>query len=699
MRAHAVHPQADIADVPAGGTGLKQGGRQGHARGPIDHRRARELLKSFDGMDEALRGEIEVVRSDPGHAAVPVGPGRRVSRAGRERGVYALATEGTVPGIRAGADVGYELAGVIHPAVVVQVSRDSIQLGVEVDLGSETPPGAIHRDTVWLLESLRGFLRGMSRDVVDLTDRGGLIYRYAPALLGSGTIVTGEREPDPRVWEGAELHGDQQLAVRRSLGSRILYLWGPPGTGKTLTLARIVEAHYRAGRRVLVLGPSNAAVDLLMAQVAERLGSEPGFGLGLVLRCGSDAAIKLPSDVRRAVSVHDVALRLIEKASAVGGRRPGQVAALRELHRTLQQLRLDGRRSLRNAIDRCLVQLRLAGAMSGGQSPEDSSLLTEATDLAIRTCRVLGTTLTQMHVSPRLAVQHFDVVIIDEASMVSPPSVLAAAGAARQVVIAGDFQQLPPVVRSTGGPARHWLNRDPFALVGIPDDLERMDEPPYLVMLREQRRMVPEICELVAPAYLGRLETHPSVRNPEADQHFAGIHPLLYIDTSHHGARALSAGTSRVNPIHAEIVADLIRYMLHARGLPASRLREILVVSPFRPQARLLETTLNRLRTPVRPRVGTVHSTQGSEAEVVVLDLTDAPGLGISRFLQADRTSQVGARLLNVALSRARSQIIVVAHCQSLRSDRAGAEVRRVLGHLHDHGRPLDVTTLRMGLN
>jgi superfamily I DNA and/or RNA helicase len=55
---------------------------------------------------------------------------------------------------------------------------------------------------------------------------------------------------------------------------------------------------------------------------------------------------------------------------------------------------------------------------------------------------------------------------------------------------------------------------------------------------------------------------------------------------------------------------------------------------------------------------GTVHQFQGSEADAVVFDLVDGPGrhkLGL--LLRGD----TGTRLLNVAISRARAKLVVVA--------------------------------------
>ena len=51
-------------------------------------------------------------------------------------------------------------------------------------------------------------------------------------------------------------------ACRVILDSAVSYIWGPPGTGKTShVLAPVVNACARAGEKVLVLAPTNLAVD------------------------------------------------------------------------------------------------------------------------------------------------------------------------------------------------------------------------------------------------------------------------------------------------------------------------------------------------------------------------------------------------------------------------------------------------------
>ncbi|HXB91422.1 MAG TPA: AAA domain-containing protein, partial [Puia sp.] len=98
-------------------------------------------------------------------------------------------------------------------------------------------------------------------------------------------ILTGDQTPDfhkdaaPLTFPA--LNASQQTAVNRILAARDLAIvHGPPGTGKTTTLVQAIKALLsRDPRQILVVAPSNTAVDLL----TERLSDE---GLN-VLRVGN----------------------------------------------------------------------------------------------------------------------------------------------------------------------------------------------------------------------------------------------------------------------------------------------------------------------------------------------------------------------------------------------------------------------------
>ena len=63
-------------------------------------------------------------------------------------------------------------------------------------------------------------------------------------------------------------------------------IWGPPGTGKTKTIAKAIEAHLNAGRRVLLVSHANNAVDEALEDVAKHLKATPFYQEGKLVRLG-----------------------------------------------------------------------------------------------------------------------------------------------------------------------------------------------------------------------------------------------------------------------------------------------------------------------------------------------------------------------------------------------------------------------------
>ncbi len=315
-------------------------------------------------------------------------------------------------------------------------------------------------------------------------------------------------------------------------------------------------------------------------------------------------------------------------------------------------------------------------------------------------CCILATTVYRTYLG-KSASRQFDVVVIDEASMLMPPLVYYAAGLATQsVTVAGDFRQLPPIVMSDEPLAGEWLKRDVFEKAGIPERLQRREPTPHLVQLRTQYRMREPICEIINSLfYDGKLRSDPSV-SCGGGAFPLGTSPLLYVDTSpFHPWTALRVGTySRYNLFHALLVRNIVLHLAETGFLPPAEKANDAVgaVAPYASQARLIQAFLDdRLGTQAAGIAATVHRFQGNEKAAMVLDLTDSLGARLGRFLKASRIEEDGARLLNVAVSRARHHVVLVGNFEYLRAKAPGnAIVRRLIDNFEARGEALDLNTL-----
>lgn len=693
--------------------------------------------------------------------------------------------------------------------VLVSFRDGVLVVALEKDLGPKIPAARLVANDSFLVERLKERLEKIRSGEVQFNRQAG------DRVLGLTPVRTADAEPNPAVIQGdGRPNDDQMIAVRRSLGSDTTFVWGPPGTGKTTTLARIVEAHYRAGRSVLLVSNTNIAVDTALERVAERLKGEPEFHQGLVIRQGPVVKEELRQRFGQQVILEEIVARLGEslrrekeqlarEAAPLEAEEGLLVAALKDIERLAQArrnladreetlaatrsnataraqeakqhraraatLRADlGRartmgsvrrffsglnlerlereiaaedraaqasedaaravagdvakheadiRVLRSEIDRLTattrahppapkVQSRLTalrtrfGQIRERVSAIDRELAALEQEVLAR-CRILATTVYRTYLG-KTAPRQFDVVVIDEASMLMPPLVYYAAGVATQsVTVAGDFRQLPPIVMSEEPLASEWLKCDVFEKVGIPERIARGQPIPHLVALGTQYRMREPICAVINRLFY---KDHPLRSDPSVarggDGFPLGASPLLYVDTSpFHPWTALRVGTySRYNLFHALLVRNIVLHFAETGFLPPAGEPNHAVgaVAPYASQARLIQALLeDRLGARAAGVAATVHRFQGNEKAAMVLDLTDSLGARLGRFLQAVRVEEDGARLLNVAASRARDHIVLLGNFDYLRAKAPGnAIVRQLIDYFEEHGEALDLEKL-----
>jgi hypothetical protein len=285
--------------------------------------------------------------------------------------------------------------------------------------------------------------------------------------------------------------------------------------------------------------------------------------------------------------------------------------------------------------------------------------------------RIIATTATQAMLSAN-DLHMFDAVLIDEASMLPLPLCFLLAGLARErVVVAGDFRQLPAIATSDVHMVRQWYSRDVFECAGIVDLVDARQEHPALATLTTQFRSNKTLCSLInSRFYSGILETAGRDDSKQVffkePLSYLNQSPVILIDTSALRPWGEIRNRSKLNLMHALIVRK-IALLLSTHGVAV--LPESLgIISPYRQQANLVRDLLSECSLDDRISVGTVHKFQGSERETIVLDLTESRPLQVGSFFTALSLRDTGARLLNVALSRARKHLFVVADLTHLRS-------------------------------
>jgi len=562
------------------------------------------------------------------------------------------------------------------------IDLDNLRIspGDPVRLWAEHPeePGAVRgvlerreEQSLWLMldravdEIDRDY--ALDPEVPEVTfDRGDAAIQRAKAALATSDlarlrdVAAGLKPPRPIApvtWTPIddELDERQRAAVDAALRSGdIALIHGPPGTGKTRTLVEVVRQRVLRGERVLCAAPSNTAVDNLGLRIssaglrAVRLG-HPARVAPALQALTIDGQVDADGATRLAREWHDRA-RTLRKTAA--GRQGAEAKALWQEARALDH---DAAREIANA-ERAIV----------GRA-----------DVILATC--VGCD------HPLLGETVFDCVIVDEATQAADPLLLIALSRAKVAVLAGDPQQLGPVV--IGGPAVE-------ATLGS-TVFERLTSG-AAVMLEQQHRMHDQIMAFPSRSkYDGRLRASPAVGAHRLEDLGIAVDPLRprslwLVDTagkdwieqrtdfepggSLNNMPSFQFDPSTFNSGNAERVAAEARRLL-SRGLAPT---DVAIIAAYSAQARRLRELLKAERA-AGLEIGTVDGFQGREKEAVIVDLVRSNERGEIGFL-------ANTRRMNVALTRAKRFLLVVADSSTLGEHPYYAQFLSYVDEIDAHG-------------
>ncbi len=513
-----------------------------------------------------------------------------------------------------------------------------------------------------------GHLWAIEHDMLDSQNTNTM--RQLHALLRTTPqrreLLLGERKPavydrDVEVRDCESLM--PELVKKVAKAKEMFLLVGPPGTGKTSygLVAILREELLHEGHNVLLMAYTNRAVDEICAKLEKEISCKKAKG---------------------------------EDAFAFEYLRIGSRYACDERYRD-----------------------RLLGH-------KDFAKMEDLLECVNRTRVFVGTTAAIGGKMNLFDIKHFDLAIVDEASQILEPQIVGILSAKRdkeqtptiagleefvlgidRFVLIGDQKQLPAVV--TQSKEESQLDEPLLKKIGLTDCrhsfFERMIRllapdgnlatSPYIYTLTRQGRMHPETAEFCNKKfYGGKLTTVPlehqkgelRIHVPQdADElsQLLSCRRVLYLDSAK-GCETESLEElvgAKVNMREAEIVAGVVQRVYRMRRAllagdeesRAERLGRIVgVVVPYRNQIVAIRELLVGRAIDDEERdfmlsmtIDTVERFQGSERDVIVYGFTvhtvsQLAFLTESQFVETDGT--LVDRKLNVALSRAREQLVVV---------------------------------------
>jgi hypothetical protein len=487
-------------------------------------------------------------------------------------------------------------------------------------------------------------------DVLGLLHSNPIQARHVHSLLRDGNIegwqaivsnpqVIGQRLRQIVADTGKDadklLNAGQWRALHGVFGEPLTLIWGPPGTGKTHTLAHILLGYALVAQmdgrklRLLVTAFTHHAIVNVMKKVAE-LANEYGLDENALL------------------------LRQIEGSGS---------AAHEELPDRVVLAADDSVESLINSDSPCLV---------------------------------LGSTVWGIYKGMRAAGgavrQWFDVILIDEASQMKLPDALIAFSASQvnsNIVLAGDDQQLPPIIHGEYPEEHEHMLSSVFAFVRKQVEQTQVNDPQAeerrLFQLEDNFRMNEPLTAYPRDVlYRGRfnsifphirMSTDPPISVISGNTLDALLLPERPVVLCWYSAPR--SYTAR-NPIEAELIAQMT-YRLSEILLDDDKdenhiytpqnfaRRGLAILSPHRAQnsgirQALREYGFGGTDDKRMPLVDTVDKLQGKERAVIFVSY----GVADTEYAAAEARFLLSSNRFNVAVTRAQKKVIVLCSEQVL---------------------------------
>ncbi|WP_205510002.1 AAA domain-containing protein [Longitalea arenae] len=450
-------------------------------------------------------------------------------------------------------------------------------------------------------------------------------------------ILTGNKTPGFKPLHGFEpskaLNASQQAAVEKILEANDLAIvHGPPGTGKTTTIVQAIKAMIkRDNQQILVVAPSNTAVDLL----SEKLSDE---GLN-VLRVGNPARVSerllsLTLDYKMAEHSHMKEIKRLKKQASA------YLDMAHKYKRHFGKAERDQRKALFAEARNIMKDV-------------DQSEQYIINDLVAKAQVITATLVGANHYTVRNL--KFNTVVIDEAGQALEPACWIPILKAQKLVLAGDHCQLPPTVKSTEAAQNGLATTLLEKCVAL--------HPQSVVLLEEQYRMNEMIMGYSSSTfYADRLKAHASVARHVL---FNNDSPLVFVDTAGCGFDEKTEQTSTYNP---EEAAFLFRHLTQLVSALDSHYKpehfpSIAIISPYKQQIDTLKEQF--LSSPAlqayehKIAINTIDSFQGQERDIVYISMT-----------RSNPDSRIGflsdIRRMNVAMTRARKKLVVIGDSATL---------------------------------
>ncbi|WP_421943743.1 AAA domain-containing protein [Pedobacter sp.] len=511
--------------------------------------------------------------------------------------------------------------------IISHLSRDKMKISLKLDeLPDWTKDGKLGVDLLFdnnSYDEMRNALK-TAGSIVEDDSKNNLIK-----------ILIGDKNPTFKTldsdFNSEKLNQSQIDAVNKILSANELAIvHGPPGTGKTTTLVEAIKAVSKLEKqKILVVAPSNTAVDLLTEKLAEN-------GLNVV-RVGNPAR----------VSEHLLHATLDYKMAAHAETK--SIKALKKQAAEYKNMAHKYKRSFGRAEREQRKALFDEAHKIGREIENSEKYIIE--NIFANADIITATLVGSNHYTVKNL--KYGTVFIDEAGQALEPACWIPILKADKLILAGDHFQLSPTIKSNEAAEKGLSKTLLEKSVGLNEE--------SVVLLQEQYRMNTQIMGYSSKIfYEDKLKAHFSVANQQITEDEP---PLMFIDTSGCSFDEKADGTSTTNPDEAVFVLNHLTSLIERLKSTNVNLPTFGIISPYKQQVYLLKELMQENEVLVenakKISVNTIDSFQGQERDVIYISLTRSNTEGVVGFLS-------DIRRMNVAMTRARKKLVVIGDGSTL---------------------------------
>lgn len=318
----------------------------------------------------------------------------------------------------------------------------------------------------------------------------------------------------------------------------------------------------------------------------------------------------------------------------------------------------------------------------GGEIWDASSF--DAINYASEKARIVGATCYALN-HPFFARKEFDVVLVDEAGQLTLPAILGPLLLSKTFVLVGDHHQLPPLI--TSEVARRsgmedslfaqLCNKNPNAVCSLTCQY-RMNEPltklpnalTYDGKLKPANDAVANRMLSVEEDFDVKARKIQWLTNATSEQPNKAV---IFLDTSAEETvqdqTRESSDERPVNKGEQRLVLEIVRSLIR-RKVEAAK---IAVLSPFNAQVDEISELLKTDEKVSDVESLTIDKAQGRDFDAVIISFVKSNPRGDTTELLEDK------RRLNVAITRAKSKLILIGNMQTLRGSNAMSRMLDVI--------------------